>query len=180
MTLSTMTNATRLLTFVYYPLSLDYRNIDDATFFLTHVIDGIAEVASQLRLSIPANNIAWLDETEGDYKFYIHPDSDEGKRLLQSQKYRHMSQEDLSAHLEVTRHAILAPSPRFTSSSLSPNTMTNYERFCNQLWWFLAFIGDYHSMLLLLSEIPRNVPSMDVTSIKSFLQHRYLPRHTPL
>ena len=180
MTRSTRTNARRLLTFVDYPWSLDYRNIDEATVFLTHVKDGITEVASQLRLSIPPNNIAWLDETEGDYKFYIHPDSDEGKRLLQTQKHRHMSLEDLSAHLEVTRHAILAPSPRFTSSSLSPNTMTNYERFCMQLWWFLAFIGDYHSMLLLLSEIPRNVPSMDVTSIKSFLQHKYLPRHTPL
>jgi hypothetical protein len=118
MTRSTRTNDRRLLSIVDYPWSLDYRNVHDATFYLTHVKDGIAEVPRQLRLSIPASNIAWLDETEGDYKFYIHPESDEGKRLLQSQKFRHMSLEDLSAHLEVTRHAILAPSPRFTSSAV--------------------------------------------------------------
>jgi hypothetical protein len=169
-----------LWTLVDYPWSLDYRNINDATLYLTHVKDGIAEVARQVLLTIPTSNIVWLEKTEGDYKLYIHPESDDGKRILQKQKYRNMSLEDVSADMEATRHAVLSPSPRFSSSSLSPNTMTNYERFCMQLWWFLSFIGDYQSMLLLLSEPPVHVPSMDAISIKSFLQHRYLPRQTPL
>jgi hypothetical protein len=93
-----------------------------------------------------------------------------------------VSQEDVSADLEATRHAVLSPLfPRFSSCSLSRNTTTECEPFCMQLWWFASFTGDQHqSMLLLLSEPPAHVPSMDASSIKFFLQHHCLPPQTPL
>jgi hypothetical protein len=84
-----------------------------------------------------------------------------------------MSAEDME-HTLLQRHTIVADSPRFTGGSLSPNTKTNYEKQISKFWYFLAIVGDYESMLMLLAQELSFTPSINSKNIKSFCDHRFL------
>ncbi|KAG7360179.1 hypothetical protein IV203_035278 [Nitzschia inconspicua] len=91
--------------------------------------------------------------------------------------------ENHGGHYEMYTHPdAFEISPRFGNCSLAPLTLTNYEKLCRMFWNFLAIIGDYDCMLILL--ITDNgwtfVPSINHKSIIAFVKHRFLPAKTPL
>ena len=69
---------------------------------------------------------------------------------------------------------------RLGNRPIADNTKTNYEGHYRQLWRYCAFIGDFESMLLLLSPAPKHVPAMNVTTVESFLRFKRLPTGTVL
>jgi len=69
---------------------------------------------------------------------------------------------------------------RLGNRPIADNTKTNYEGHYRQLWRYCAFIGDYESMLMLLSPAPKHVPAMNVTTVESFLRFKRLPTGTVL
>ncbi|KAG7355296.1 hypothetical protein IV203_004652 [Nitzschia inconspicua] len=163
-----------------YDWSLDMRNNPTLeTKFLVVVKEKILEACSKYKLILPERSLRWLEDHGGHYEMYTHPDAFESKT---SSKYRRMGREERYGLFLSKDHLHVAVSPRFGNCSLAPLTLTNYEKLCRMFWNFLAIIGDYDSMLILL--ITDNgwtfVPSINHKSIVAFVKHRFLPARTPL
>ncbi|KAG7351502.1 hypothetical protein IV203_010862 [Nitzschia inconspicua] len=166
-----------------YDWSLDVRNNHTLeTKFLAVVKDKILDACSKYRLILPERSLRWLEDHGGHYEMYTHPDAFE--RKTSAAKYRRMSTEERYRHVLSKDHLHVAVSPRFGNyyRSLAPLTLTNYEKLCRMFWNFLAIIGDYDSMLMLLitDDAWPFVPSVNHKSIVAFVKHRFLPAKTPL
>ena len=59
---------------------------------------------------------------------------------------------------------------------LKPGTAATYKEHYKQLWTFLAKIGDYESMLLLVSPRLKDVPSMKLSSLSAFLRYKKMAK----
>ena len=55
-------------------------------------------------------------------------------------------------------------STRFGNRNIKPATKCNYEAAFKQLWRFCLVVGDYDSLLILMSPAQKNVVSMAVTA----------------
>jgi len=58
---------------------------------------------------------------------------------------------------------------RMINQPIVPTTRANYEEMLRQLWQFCAIMGDYESMLIMISPMPKHVPAMKVEMIEAFL-----------
>jgi len=63
-------------------------------------------------------------------------------------------------------------STRFGNRCIEQSTKVNYETNLKQLWRFCAILGDYDSMLLMVSPTPENAPAMRVETIEAFLRFK--------
>lgn len=160
-----------------YPWSIDGRN--DLAPFLSAVKEGITKAAAELQLSLAASDVTWLNTNHGHYMLFVPPGSQVGRTTLNRPRYMGMTKGQVSSILSAKGYPrIFEPSPRF--SSKANNTERNYEHWCMQLWWFLAMIGDYKSMIILLATPPENCPSIAEDSIWAFVRHRWNPPKSPL
>jgi hypothetical protein len=57
---------------------------------------------------------------------------------------------------------------RLGNRPIKEATSTNYEGQYRQIWRYCAMRGKYESMLMLLSPVPKNVPSMEVSVCEEF------------
>jgi hypothetical protein len=171
-----------------YYWSLDQRN-PHLPHFLCQVEAGIKASALEYQLVLHAEDLQWLHDTHGDYEFFSPPDTrfvrEKATRISRSNPSLLQMSEESQWNVFVDQclkneHTVLLPSPRFQGKA--PNYQRNCERFCRQFWWYLAMIGDYTSMMLLLKHPPgqESCPSMKLDSIYGFTQHRYNLPHSPL
>ena len=142
----------------------------------------IIAAASRLRITLCETDLKWLRRHKGNFCFYLHPKSGRAKTIFQYKKFRKKRRKDVriiyKAH---PHHTNLKPSPRFANVEIAPQTAANYEIFLRQLWWFMAMVGDYDSMLLLLVHPPAaGTPASNVNTLKAFFEHRFLPLGTKL
>jgi len=69
----------------------------------------------------------------------------------------------------------------FGSKTLADNSQETYFKHVKGLFYFLATIGDYDSLLVLLDRAPREmVPSMDANSIALYMLYRTVSKGNPL
>ena len=146
--------------------------------------EGLVKAASVYGFPLHADDLAWIKEHKGHYQFYLHPKSLEARELLKTKRF----QSDLFAnapelvdkYMADEKYTLLLSSPRFGKKA--PATQRNYEKFCRQLWLFLAMVGDYTSMLMLLPHPPTNerCPSVKAEMLVVFVFHRYKPPLSPL
>jgi hypothetical protein len=68
-----------------FPWSLDLHNNETLeSKYLCFVQDGIIDAAARYKLILPEQTLAWLDEHNGHYEYYIHPDSKDAREQLSS------------------------------------------------------------------------------------------------
>lgn len=79
----------------------------------------------------------------------------------------------------INYHQQIGPSPRF-KSHIAANHFMNLEQQTLIFWNFLAVIGDYKSMIILLPSPPKNYPSVNNESIKKYFLFKYIPKDEPL
>jgi hypothetical protein len=63
---------------------------------------------------------------------------------------------------------------------LRDGSTATYVQHYRQLWRHLAEIGDFASMLLLVSPLLKNLPAMKVESLQSFVRRKKMPASEPL
>ncbi|KAG7364771.1 hypothetical protein IV203_037973 [Nitzschia inconspicua] len=167
-----------------YDWSLDFRNSPTLeSKFLHAVPENIRSAATKYQIDLPTEALQWLDSHGGHYEMFADPNLDQIKRWLNTKTICGMSDAEIHSYFEFEKHLHLCDSPRFSCNSrLTPATALNYEKHCRMFWNFLAVIGDYDSMLLLLvPDASRSYcPSVNHQSIISYCNHRYLSAKTPL
>jgi hypothetical protein len=164
-----------------FPFSLDLRNVETLeTRYLPWVKDGIVHAATRYKFTLRDSTLQWLKRHhDGHYENYLEPRSTEGKSKLTTLLYLQMDADERKARY-LLKHTHVGESPRFNGAALKANTKLNYEKQLLKFWYFLAMIGDYKSMFILLVEPLIGTPSVSVASLKSFCDHRYLAPWTPL
>lgn len=165
----------------HYPWCLDSRSTQLPQ-FLGLVYDGIVAAARALLLTIQPSDLLWLRRTRGQYHYYLPPGLRRVQDRLACKRFKKHPFDGMElrikAHLLETEFTSIEVSPRFRGLN-SANTQRNYEQFMRQFWWFLAMIGDYSSMLLLLPHPPAmgepghgTWPSIELNSMELFVQHK--------
>ena len=147
--------------------------------FLSKVKEGILKVANELNFPIHIDDCDWLDQHSGRFKLYMAPGSDQGKSFVKRKIHANMTMQEVSARGERDLHFVLQDSPRISKDG---NTNHNYDRWLKNLWNFLAMIGDYQSMIILLDKPPRGdiCPSLNCDSLIYFCYHKFKKRKEPL
>jgi hypothetical protein len=64
----------------------------------------------------------------------------------------------------------------FGNGPIAASSKKTYKSHYWQLWEFLSRIGDFESMLMLVSPKLINVPSMKVESLQAFIRYKKRPR----
>lgn len=127
-----------------FPWSLDARNTK-LTPYLAKVVDGIKEVAKELKLKLEYSDLKELVETGGHLPIY-------SRNPPKNKSLKHKA----------------GDSPRFGSGGAA-KTQEKKETDIRMLWNFCAIIGDYESMLLLLPTCPKPIcPSMNQKTLFLF------------
>jgi hypothetical protein len=70
------------------------------------------------------------------------------------------------------KYSFIAKSPRTGNRSIKEATKSTYDNHYKQLWNFCAIIGDYESLLLLVSPVFGLVPAMKVESLEAFVRYK--------
>jgi len=140
---------------------------------LSAVHSGITQVARDYNLSLHPSDVQWLIDHNGRFQKYRHPGSRLYKRTVQSKQYTNKTLQYVKQQCLIQNHLILDVSPRYSGNDLTPNYKDTIEtKLCN-FWNFLAIIGDYLSMLLLLPHPPRECPSIDHKNLQAFVLHTF-------
>jgi hypothetical protein len=140
----------------------------------------LENAAAKYRMVIDPVDLEWLIAHQGRFMQFIHPQSKEFRSILQRKKYITKSQSHVIDDVLRTRHIVVAVSPRFKGKKLAPNYFDNQEKWLGMLWNFLAIIGDYESMLILLGSPPPNCPSVKFASTQGFILHKFNAPLQPL
>lgn len=136
--------------------------------------------AAKYRQTLSARTLTWLDAHNGHYEHFMHPDCPATVAKVHANQFKDMPQAEVLETILKKDHISVSPSPRFTSTNLSYTSQNNYEYILRFFWWFLAMIGDYDSMLILLADPPTYVPSCASGSIQMFCEHRFRAPLFPL
>ena len=152
--------------------------------FLHKAVQGVKDVCLKNNFILSDKSIKSLDDSKGLYVSYISSTiiSKATRKFTQqfvlsggSNVEEYNDQENSDKALKISNHG----SKRF-GSYVGPSTAQNCERYMRQLYNFLAMIGDYQSMLILLEYPPKNPPPMNPHSILLFVYHRMEAPTTPL
>lgn len=113
----------------------------------------------------------------GHYPFILPRDCSYADHLLSAKQRSQLGIAQKTKHIEQNLNIyIRTSSPRF-ASTIRPNTAKNYEQHFRSLWHFLAYLGAYDQMIMLLPNVPQLednvVPSINPETIKEFVLHRY-------
>jgi hypothetical protein len=148
--------------------------------FLLHSIQGIKDLCILNGITLSDQTRQSLVDSEGQYVTYINP----AVVTTVTTKYLNsgVSDVDVFNNQHISDFAFKmskAGSKRFCPL-VRPSTGNKYEAYMRQLYNFLAIIGDYQSMLILLEYPPSNPPPMNPRSILLFVYHRMEFPGTPL
>jgi hypothetical protein len=126
------------------------------------VAEGIKKAATELRLTLHASDESWLAQHDGRFEMFSHPASPESKKQIESKSNRGKSLNAINQKMVERNHKHLEASPRFIGSPKSPTYQNNIETEMRNFWNFLAIIGDYQSMLVLLVHPSQGCPAVHV------------------
>ena len=87
---------------------------------------------------------------------------------------------DIPEHCLTKLHQVVGSSPRFCSGAGVGNCQPSLESSLRGFWNFLAMIGAYQCMLILLPHPPTDCCSVSNRSLKAYLLFKFLPHKTPL
>ena len=125
---------------------------------------------------------AWLEQHQGRFPYFIHPDSSAFHHLYKRNRTGDESLDDficrfnsLPASSSLSNHKMVGVSPRYT---VKAHTQENYECQLRKLWNFLAMIGSdeaYDAMLILLMDKPSRAfyPSIPLKHITACADHQF-------
>jgi hypothetical protein len=147
---------------------------------LKFVPSGIKNVCEIHNLILNETDVQWLAEHEGRYQLYFYPQGKNYKDLMQSKSMRDKPLDDAVAQLLNKRHTVAGIPPWFAGFNQTPNYKDIQECSLRGLWNFLAIIGDYMSMLLLLPHPPEDCPSIKHIHIKAYVLHCFNFPNKPL
>ena len=166
-----------------YQWSIHNDNVFLRTTFWPRVKEGIVNVAKDLKITISEQDMAWLEEFNGQYCKFMPKDSRYYNDVITCIKNRGRDEEAVIEELR-TFGCIVGKSPRYSLSNNPGNTDFNYETQLRLLWNFLSMVGSklaYSSMLILLIEkTTPPPPAVDAGLLTAFINHRWLEYGTPL
>ena len=140
----------------------------------------LLEAALKYRFEIAPFDLEWLGVHDGLFMKFIHPNSKRFRSILSRKKYKGRIQDYVEQAVLTSNHSVVGYSPRFIGRDLSSNYFDNKEHWLCVLWNFLAIIGDYESMLILLSAPPPNCPSVNFASAQGLVLHKFNVPLAPL
>ncbi len=152
----------------------------DLKAFLAKVPEEIEKAANHWGISLNDNDVAALynPKCRGYYPLYIPEDCKYGKEKMKLKSLLALgkSPEEIKEYHRDNHNIYIGRSPRF-SRNISAATCRNYEQVCRGFWNYLAIVGRYDEMIMLLPHPPKlqddAVPSISPTSIKEYVLHRY-------
>jgi hypothetical protein len=147
---------------------------------LPYLLPHLEITAAKYRMVMAPEDVEWLTAHNGRFMHFIHPQSKEYRLILKRKKFLGKTHAFVKEDVLQTRHSVIGVSPRFKGKDLSPNYFDNQEKWLGMLWNFLAIIGDYESMLILLVAPPPNCPSVNFASTQGFILHKFNVPLSPL
>jgi hypothetical protein len=160
--------------------SCDVRSKHLVPQYLHHVHCGIVSAAADLRLTLDERDLSWLEAHGGRFQMFIPLKSGQYRTKLASVQLKGKSAEVIAEHCLTKNHQVCDASSRFCRGSGVDNYHFSLESATRQLWNFLAMIGAYHCMLILLPNAPKECCSVSTRNLKAYILHKYLPHGTPL
>ena len=152
-----------------YHHSLDNRS-NNLKPFLEKVPAGIVESAHNLNLTLHPQDTQWLASKGGFFQLYVSRDSRRCKEITHRKKHRNKTNiQHFLDEIANNQHIVMDRSPRFKDKAIAANTVTIYEQALASLWNFLALLGDYQSMIILLPHPPRDSPSVHARNLKLYM-----------
>jgi hypothetical protein len=139
----------------------------------------IVSAASDLRLPLHPWNVAWLSRHQGRFPLYIPPSSEAYKCLLTSGLHKDKPFNEIAKHVLTQNYYVVGSSPHFCKGAVSVNYQSRMESSLQMLWNFLAMIGVYQCMLILLPHPPSQC-SLSTRSLKAYVLHKFSPHNTSL
>ena len=165
---------------VFHTLTNNSKNLLS---YLKNVPDGIKQAAQTRGITLDPRDLSMLESFGGDCPHYVPWGSKQGIALRQTKANVGKSREELIQIYSLKNIHIVDKSPRF-SPNLADRTSGNYESCVRTFWNFLAYMGRYEEMVILLPhapEIPDDVvPSITPKSICEFVHHRFEHAQLPL
>jgi hypothetical protein len=143
--------------------------------YLSRVHAGIVTAASDLRLPLDPGDVTWLSLHTGRFPLYIPPSSEAYKGLLSSVHHKDKPLNEIAAHVQTHKHSLVCSSPRFCKGAVSVNYQYSMETSLRNLWNFLAMIGAYQCMLILLPHPPTECCSLSTRSLKAMSSTNSIP-----
>jgi hypothetical protein len=163
-----------------YFWSTDVRSKKLVPEYLLSVREGIQKAALELRFSLDEDDLAWLESHQGRFQMYIPVFSEHYKKKVTSVQLKDKSLDEIAEHCLTKNHQVLGKSLRFCRTAAVGNYQASMETSLRNLWNFLAMIGAYQCMLLLLPHPPTECCSVSSRSLKAYILHKFLPHRTPL
>jgi hypothetical protein len=163
-----------------YVWSCDVRSKHLQPQYLQYVHSGIVRAAAKLRITLDERDLSWLEHHGGRFQMFIPFQSQHYKEKLASVQLKGKSAEEVAEHCLRKNHQVCGPSPRFCTGAGVDNYYSSLESATRQFWNFLAMIGAYQCMLILLPNIAKECCSVSTIYFKAFILHKYLPHGTPL
>jgi hypothetical protein len=135
--------------------------------YLSLVHAGIVTAASNLRRPLNPGDVAWLSLHKGRFPLYSPPSSEAYKRLLTSVLHKDKPLNKIAEHVLTQNHSVVGSSPRFCKGDVSVNYQSSMKSSLRNLWNFLAMIGVYQCMLILLPHPPTQCCSLSTRTLKA-------------
>jgi len=163
-----------------YYWSTDVRSKKLVPDYLTSVEAGIKQAAQDLRLSLHPEDVAWLHDHQGRFQMYIPISSGHYKTKVTSVQMKGKLAHEIAEHCLTKNHQVVGSSARFCRGAGVGNYQASMEASLRNLWNFLAMIGAYQCMLILLPHPPTECCSVSTRSLKAYILHKFLPHNTSL
>jgi hypothetical protein len=138
------------------------------------VLAGVVAAALKYGAEISGDDHTWLVAHKGKFMKHMHPQSQAWSKILRTAKYKKLVTEPrIKLAVLNNLNIVVQESPRFPTSNLSAGYINNRENWLAQFWNFLAILGDYDSMLILMQKPFENCPSVKFSSLLSFVLHKF-------
>jgi hypothetical protein len=173
-------NMRKLFSDAHYLWSTDVRSKQLVPQYLSSVEAGIKQAAQDLRLTLNPDDVAWLHDHQGRFQMYIPLSSSHYKTKVTSVQMKGKLASAIAEHCLTKLHQVVGSSKRFCRGAGVGNYQASMETALRGFWNFLAMIGAYQCMLILLPHPPIECCSVSTRSLKAYLLHKFLPHNTPL
>lgn len=147
--------------------------------YLDKVPKGIANAAAKWGIDLPPSQLAMLNRPlcKGNYPMYLPQSTAGASSKMNTKKLNDRTDaEKKQYYIDNFNIHIVPKSPRF-GSNIAAATSRNYEQAFRTLWNFLAFLGRYDEMIIMLPHPPAledNVlPSISPSTVKEYIMHRF-------
>ena len=147
---------------------------------LPFVKQGLIVAAAKLRIVIGDVDLQWLENHDGRFMHFMHPGGSNYRKCLAVVKHKNKSTREVADDVVRTRHVVVGVSPRFSNQQFAASYFDRMDDWLGNLWNFLAIIGDYVSMLILLMEPPQSSPSLNFANLQAFVLHKFNQPLEPL